>query len=210
MSRRWSLLSGASFGRARTASRGGNRNDPNVLAAFDDNPLSAGDWPCSYRFSGASELPWQFSASATWQHQIGAPETTVVSVTSASATLAQGTQSVQVARRRRALPGRCAARFQSPAGLQVWRKGTDARFEVFNALDNDTITSWVSSDQPTTGPVSFSTEGCTSSKWGSISDRPYSQTWIVWSGKGPRTAGPSPPIAVVTEHVDRTPIPENL
>jgi hypothetical protein len=47
MSRRWSLLSGASFGRARTASRGGNRNDPNVLAAFDDNPLSAGDRPWS-------------------------------------------------------------------------------------------------------------------------------------------------------------------
>ena len=51
MSRRWSLLSGASFGRTRRASRGGNRNDPNVLAAFDDNPL----WrPWSYR---ASELP---------------------------------------------------------------------------------------------------------------------------------------------------------
>ena len=49
-----------------------------------------------------------------------------MSVTSASATLAQGTQAFRWRRRRRALPGGCAARFQSPAGLQVWRKGADA------------------------------------------------------------------------------------
>jgi hypothetical protein len=37
-----------------------------------------------------------------------------------------------------------------------------------------------------------------------------SQTRIVWSSKGPPAAGPSPPVAVVTEHVDRALVPENL
>jgi hypothetical protein len=79
------------------ATRGGNRNDPNILNAYDDNPLSTADRPWSYRVSGNYELPWQFFVSGTWQHQIGAPETTTVSVTNATVTLAQGTQVVQVA-----------------------------------------------------------------------------------------------------------------
>ena len=51
-SKRWSMLSGATFGRARQTTRGGNRNDPNIVNAYDDNPLSAADRPWSYRVSG--------------------------------------------------------------------------------------------------------------------------------------------------------------
>ena len=83
-SKRWSMLSGATFGRARLTTRGGNRNDPNILNTYDDEPISGADRPWSYRVSGQYELPWQVFVSGTWQHQVGAPETTTVSVTNAT------------------------------------------------------------------------------------------------------------------------------
>lgn len=151
MSRRWSMLSGASFGRSRAASRGGNRNDPNILTSFDDNPITGADRPWSYRVSGVYELPYQFFVSGTWQHQIGAPETTIVAVTNSTITLAQGTQNVQVA-------PVGDVRFPNIAQLDLnIRKafrlsGTRTitpRLEIFNATNEATITNWVSTLGPT-------------------------------------------------------------
>ena len=150
--RRWSMLSGATFGRARVATRGGNRNDPNILNAYDDNPLSTADRPWSYRVSGNYELPWQFFVSGTWQHQIGAPETTTVSVTNATVTLAQGTQVVQVA-------PLGDVRFPNVAQLDLNIRKTftipgssqrlTPRVEIFNATNEATITAWVTALGPT-------------------------------------------------------------
>ena len=149
--RRWSMLSGATFGRARQATRGGNRNDPNILAVYDDNPISTADRPWSYRVSGNYELPWQFFVSGTWQHQTGAPETTTVSVTNATVTLAQGTQSVQMA-------PVGDVRFPNVAQLDLnirkaitlaGGKRLTPRLELFNATNESTITAWVTQLGPT-------------------------------------------------------------
>jgi len=151
-SKRWSMLSGATFGRARQTTRGGNRNDPNIVNAYDDNPLSAADRPWSYRVSGNIELPWQVFVSGTWQHQVGAPETTTVTVTNASVTLAQGTQVVQMA-------PVGDVRFPNVAQLDLNIRKTiplgatgqrlTPRVEMFNLTNESTITAWVSQLGPT-------------------------------------------------------------
>ena len=102
--------------------------------------------------SGNVELPWQFFVSGTWQHQTGAPETTTVSVTNATVTLAQGTQVVQVA-------PVGDVRFPNVAQLDLnIRKsftlsGTGQRLtprvEIFNATNESTITARVTQLGPT-------------------------------------------------------------
>ena len=152
MSKGWSLLGGAAFGRSHTKTRGGDRSDPNVTESpYDDNPMNANDRPWSYRASGVKELPWQIFLSGTWQYQAGAPETTTVLVTSATATLAQGTQTVLV----RPVGD---VRFPNIAQLDLTvRKAVrmsngrvlTPRMEVFNATNESSITAWVTQLGPT-------------------------------------------------------------
>ena len=114
--------------------------------------MSAADRPWSYRVSGNVELPRQIFVSGTWQHQIGAPETTTVSVTNATVTLAQGTQVVQVA-------PLGDVRFPNVAQLDLnIRKSftlpgssqrLTPRIEMFNLTNEGTITAWVSQLGPT-------------------------------------------------------------
>ena len=148
---RWSVLTGGSFGRARNTTRGGNRNDPNIVSAFDEDPLSVNDRPWSYRISGVYEFPWQVFFSGTWQHQAGQPEVTTVSVTNATVNLAQGTQVVQV------LPVG-TVRFPNQAQLDLnIRKAfrmsnghtLTPRLEMFNATNESTITNWITTLGPT-------------------------------------------------------------
>jgi hypothetical protein len=150
MSDRWSMQGGASFGKVTAATRGGNRNDPNITSAFDSNVITEGDRPWSYRLSGVYELPYQLFLSGTWQFQAGPPETTIVLVTNQTIALAQGNQSVQVA-------PVGDVRFPNTATLdlnirKVWRLGRQTlapRLEIFNATNESTITAWVSQLGPT-------------------------------------------------------------
>ncbi len=96
MSNHFSVTGGATFGKTRQASVGGNLNDPNIVnnPYFSGN-ITGGDRPWSYRASGVIELPHQFQVSGTGIVQAGNTETTTVLVTNQTITLAQGNQTVQ-------------------------------------------------------------------------------------------------------------------
>ena len=146
MSRRWSMTGGATFGRARVKSRGGNRNDPNAFLNAYDTGVPFGDRPWSYRASGVYMLPYDVSASGTWQYMIGAPETTTVLVTNQTIALAQGNQSVVVA-------PVGSVRLPNVASLDLTfrkrfvvgnGKTISPRLDIFNATNQSTISGWIS------------------------------------------------------------------
>jgi hypothetical protein len=152
MGNRFSLSGGASFGRARVTTRGGNRNDPNITESAFDAGLPNSDAPWSYRLSGVYLLPYDISFSGTGQYQVGAPETTTVLVTNQTISLAQGTQSVVVApigdiR----LPNIVEIDLNLRRAFKVGggRRTISPRFEVFNATNNATINGWISQLGPT-------------------------------------------------------------
>jgi len=97
MSHRWSLTGGASFGKTTGDPLAGDLNNPN------SNEFRYGifgnDVPWSYRFSGVYELPYEISASATWQLNKGFPEINTVSVGNNTVALTQGVTTVWVAPR---------------------------------------------------------------------------------------------------------------
>jgi len=146
MSDRWALTGGGSFGHARVKSRGGNRSDPNIINSPFDEGVPFGDRPWSLRMSGVYELPWDISASGTWQYMIGAPETTTVLVTNQTIQLAQGNQSVVVAPvgdvrlpNIASLDLSFRKRFNLGGGRSL-----SPRVDIFNATNEATISEWVS------------------------------------------------------------------
>jgi len=147
----FSLAGGASFGRARVTTRGGNRNDPNITESPYDAGLPNSDAPWSYRLSGVYLLPYDISFSGTAQYQVGAPETTTVLVTNQTISLAQGNQSVVVApigdiR----LPNIVEIDINVRRSFKVGRsQRISPRFEVFNVTNNATINGWISQLGPT-------------------------------------------------------------
>jgi carboxypeptidase family protein/TonB-dependent receptor-like protein len=154
MSGRWSMTGGASFGRARVASLGGNRSDPNITNnPFDSTGLPASDAPWSYRVSGVYVLPYQISVSGTGQYQIGAPETTTVVVTNQTISLPQGSQSVIVAPIGSVrLPNIRQLDLDVRRPFRLGQSGRTIlapRLEFFNGTNNATITGWVSQLGPT-------------------------------------------------------------
>jgi hypothetical protein len=152
MSHNWSMLVGGSYGSANGTTRGGNRADPNVVYnPYDKDQITNNDRPWSYRASGVYQLPYDFFVSATYQYQVGAPETTTVSVTNATISLAQGTQSVLVA-------PIGDVRYPNVAQLDLNLRKTfrlpgsqrlTPRLEVFNLTNEATITDWITQLGPT-------------------------------------------------------------
>jgi hypothetical protein len=152
MGHRWSMLSGASFGRARTPTKElRDRKAPTDTSDFDSHVRLAADRPWSYRLSGVYELPYQIFTSGTWQFQAGPPETTIVLVTNQTIALAQGNQSVQVA-------PVGSVRYPNTATLDLnirkafrlsGKKTLAPRLEIFNATNQATITAWVTQLGPT-------------------------------------------------------------
>ncbi len=151
MNNRWALQGGATFGRVTAATRGGNRNDPNITSAFDSDVITDGNRPWSYRMSGVYELPYQVFVSGTWQYQAGPPETTTVLVTNQTVTLAQGNQTVLVAPVGDVrLPNVATLDLNIRKELNIGRGQTLApRLEIFNATNQSTITAWISQLGPT-------------------------------------------------------------
>jgi hypothetical protein len=152
MSHKWSTLFGGSYGDAKAATRGGDRANPNnIYNPYDANPISGNDRPWSYRFSGVYEFPYQLFVSATYQYQVGAPETTTVVVNNQTINLAQGTQTVVVA-------PVGDVRYPNVAQLDLNVRKTftlggsqrfTPRFEVFNLTNQATIQAWVTQLGPT-------------------------------------------------------------
>lgn len=153
LSNHWSLLGGATFGKVTAATRGGDRNNPNLTnpPAFDTNVTTADDRPWSYRASGVYELRYDLMVSATWQYQAGAPETTTVLVTAQTRTLAQGNQAVQVAPTGSTrLPNSGTVDLNVRKAFQLrGHARISPRLEIFNATNRSTITTWLTQLGPT-------------------------------------------------------------
>lgn len=147
----WMLMTGGTFGVSRSATRGGNRNDPHIVNNFDENPLTSTDRPWSLRASGSYELPYGIFMSGTFQLQAGAPETTTIQVTNQTISLPQGNQTVW---------------FQPPGTVRdpnvvqldlnirkVWRfaagKSITPRLQIFNVTNEATIDGRVTQLGPT-------------------------------------------------------------
>jgi hypothetical protein len=153
LSQRWSMMSGATFSHQEQRTRGGNRNDPNIVYnAYDANPELGNGRPWSYRVSGVYELPYEISMSGTWMYMAGAPETTIVSVTGNTISLPQGSQAVVVrpvgdVR----LPNQTTLDLSFRKQLRLGSGGQRLipRVEIFNALNNATILGWLTTLGPT-------------------------------------------------------------
>lgn len=150
LSNRWSLMAGATFGKATTGGQIGNRNDPNLTSYFDSDVLVEGDRPWSYRLSGVYQLPRDIFFSGTLQAQAGAPERTTVLVTNQTLTLSQGNQAILIAPvGAERYPNLVQLDFNIRKQFSVGKWRVSPRLEVFNATNQSTIDLWVTQLGPT-------------------------------------------------------------
>ena len=155
LSNKWSLLAGASWGKTTQRSRGGLRSDPHILNYYDGEQYALTHRPWSYRLSGGYELPYQISASGTWQYQAGAPQETIVIVTNQTITLPQGNQTIRVRQFG-------DTRFPNVAGLDlsfrrrfpIGTRSFTPRIDIFNATNESTVTAQLTQLGPTYGRIS--------------------------------------------------------
>lgn len=152
MSNRWSVTGGASFGETIGDTLATDLNNPNS-AEFRRGRVG-NDVPWSYRVSGAYELPYQLSVSATAQYYQGFPEATTVSVGNNTVVLTQGATTLTVAPRGDTnLP---AAKSVDTSLRKQWRVGgarIEPRLDVYNLFNSATILGRVTQLGPTYGRV---------------------------------------------------------
>ena len=147
LDKRWMLMGGATFGKVTSATRGGERNNPNVTnpEEFDRDVMTVDDRPWSYRASGIYLMPYDVMVSATWMLQSGPPETTTVLVTAQTIALAQGSQSVQTARTGDVrLANQGTVDLNIAKAFQAGQVRISPRLEIFNMTNRSTPTAWVS------------------------------------------------------------------
>jgi hypothetical protein len=143
MSSRWMMTGGISVGRniGDIYGTNGDLNNPNNT--FRRGPIG-NDEPISFRLSGVYDLPWGISASGTFQSQKGYPENTTVSVGNNTVALTQGTTSLVVEPRGTTrLPPLNQLDLSIRKGFRVGPKRYQVRLDAYNALNNTTIISRV-------------------------------------------------------------------
>jgi hypothetical protein len=151
LSNHFSLLGGASFQRTVAHSSGGDLNNPSNR--LFDSGVTVGSIPWSYRFSGAYQVPHGVLVSSTFQYDKGLGEMTTVQVGSNTIAFNPGqatTQTVNVAKRAAFLPNvvQLDSSVQKPWHLTE-RQTISARMDFYNAMNNATVTSWVTQLGPT-------------------------------------------------------------
>jgi hypothetical protein len=168
MSNRWSFTGGASFGRTVSHSSGGDLNNP-TDRAFDDG-VTAASRPWSYRLSGVYQAPFNWIASGTFVFDKGAGETTTVVVGTDTIAFPAGngtTQTVTVAKRDTTCCNVSAADGWTPfrnnlvqldmslrRTFRFQNRAFVPRIDLFNALNNSTVTAQVAQLGPTYHRVS--------------------------------------------------------
>jgi hypothetical protein len=168
MSNRWSFTGGASFGRTVNHNGGGDQNNP-TNRAFDGG-VTANSRPWSYRLSGVYQAPYHWIASGTFVFDKGAGETTSVVVGTDTIAFPVGngtTQTVTVAKREETCCGVSAADGWTPyrnnlvqldmslrRTFRFQGKTFVPRLDLFNALNNSTVTAQVTQLGPTYHRVS--------------------------------------------------------
>lgn len=153
MSNRWSVTGGASFGKTTGDTLGTDLNNPNS-AEFRRGRVG-NDVPWSYRLSGVYELPYQISASGTFQYYQGFPETTTVSVGSNTVALTQVTQVLTVEPRGSThLPAVKSLDFSLRKSVRVAGFRFEPRIDFYNLTNAATILGRITQLGPTYGRVS--------------------------------------------------------
>ena len=140
MSNHWMMTGGVSIGKNIGDIYGtSDLNNPNFTYR---NGLVGNDTPFSLRLSGVYDLPFGVSASATYQHQVGYPELTQVSVGNNTVALTQGTTTLTVAPRGDTrLPNLNQLDASFRKGFRFGPKVYQARLDVYNMLNSATIIS---------------------------------------------------------------------
>jgi hypothetical protein len=168
MSNHWSFTGGASFGRTVNHNGGGDQNNPQNRAF--DGGVTAASRPWSYRLSGVYQAPYHWIASGTFVFDKGAGETTqvVVGTDTIAFPLGNGTtQTVTVAKRDQTCCGVSAADGWAPFRANLVQLDMSLRrtfrfqgqtfaprLDLFNALNNSTVTNQVAQLGPTYHRVS--------------------------------------------------------
>jgi hypothetical protein len=150
MSKRWSMMAGATWGKVTQRTRGGLRSDPHIINYFDTETLATADRPWSYRLTGVYDLPFHVSASGTWQYQAGAPEETTIVVTNQTISLPQGNTTLRVREYG-------DTRLPNVSGLDLSFRRTfrfggrtiAPRLDIFNATNESTVTARIAQLGPT-------------------------------------------------------------
>jgi hypothetical protein len=137
MSNRWMMTGGVSLGKTIGYVGPTDLNNPNSQQF--SRGLTGMDTPFSLRMSGVYDLPYSVSASATFQHQVGYPETTQVSVGNNTVALTQGTTTLTVAPvGTTRLPDLNQLDASFRRAFRFGRKVYQARLDAYNLLNNAT------------------------------------------------------------------------
>jgi len=148
MSHHFSVTGGATFGQTKKASAGGDLNNPNVV----NNPyflggITGGDRPWSYRLSGVVQLPYDVQVSGTQVVQAGNTEQTTVLVLTNEATLGPNAGNGFTVNVNNVGDVRYPVLLQTDLTVRkIFRyrgKSFSPRLDFFNAMNNSTITTWV-------------------------------------------------------------------
>ncbi len=139
MSNHWMMTGGVSIG--KTIGWIGNTDLNNPNSKEFARGIVGNDVPFSLRLSGVYDLPLGVSASGTFQHQIGFPETTQVSVGNNTVALTQGSTTLTVAPRGDTrLPDLNQLDMSFRRAFRAGSKVYQARIDVYNTMNSTTIT----------------------------------------------------------------------
>ena len=155
MGNRWSLMGGATWGKVTQRTRGGLRSDPHIVNYFDNETLATADRPWSYRLSGVYQLPYDVSASGTWQYQAGGPEDTTIVVTNQTISLPQGNTTLRVrdfGDTRLPRVSGLDLSFRRP--FRIGKSTIAPRIDIFNATNEATVTARITQLGPTYARIS--------------------------------------------------------
>ena len=155
MSNKWSLMAGGTWGKVTSRTRGGVRSDPHIVNYFDTETLAGADRPWSYRLSGVYQLPYDVSASGTWQYQAGAPEETTIVVTNQTISLPQGNTTLRARQYGDTrLPKVVGLDLSFRKTFRINRKTIAPRIDIFNATNTSTVTARITQLGPTYARIS--------------------------------------------------------
>ena len=143
MSNRWMMTGGVSIGKNIGDIYGGTADLNNPNFTFRQGHVG-NDVPFSLRLSGVYEMKWGISASATFQHQVGFPETNQVSVGNNTVALTQGTTAITIEPRGTAhLPDLNQLDASFRKAFRSKGRALTPRLDIYNLANSTTIISRV-------------------------------------------------------------------
>jgi hypothetical protein len=143
LSNGWMMTGGLSMGKNVGYVGVADLNNPNSKTF--SRGIAGDDVPVSFRMSGLYELPFGLSLSGSYQYQTGFPELTSVSVGNNTVALTQGSQVVIVRERGDVrYPSLHQIDFSLRKAIRMGgSRVLQPRLDIYNASNNATIRTWV-------------------------------------------------------------------